>query len=125
MQNEIRACYACLDVLIYLNKSMKTEAGTVEMDTMARQFWAIGDPVRLRILRILPSEPSCEQACNVSKIAERIGLSQPSISHHLRILRQAGIITNQKMCRDVIYWVRPEVLSELQGELSEVLEGGV
>ena len=103
---------------------MKTEAGTVEMIPW---LTILGDwrSCRLRILRILPSEPSCEQACNVSKIAERIGLSQPSISHHLRILRQAGIITNQKMCRDVIYWVRPEVLSELQGELSEVLEGGV
>ncbi|CAI8295345.1 MAG: Transcriptional repressor SdpR [Opitutia bacterium UBA7350] len=102
---------------------MKTKSALVEMDSMARQFWAIGDPVRLRILRILPSAPSCESACNVSKIAERIGLSQPSTSHHLRILRQAGIITNRKMCRDVIYWVRPEVLSELKAELSEVLEG--
>ncbi len=104
---------------------MKTKEVTQEMETMARQFWAIGDPVRLRILRMLPSEPSCERACNVSKIAERIGLSQPSTSHHLRVLRQAGIITNKKMCRDMIYWVRPEALSELQGELVSVLEGDV
>lgn len=88
---------------------------------MARQFWAIGDPVRLEILRLLPSGPSCEGACNVSKIAERIGLSQPATSHHLRILRQADIITNKKMCRDMIYWVRPEVLGELQKELAAVL----
>lgn len=102
---------------------MQSEEANLEMETMARQFWAIGDPVRLRILRMLPSEPSCEEACNVSKIAERIGLSQPSTSHHLRVLRQAGIITNKKMCRDMIYWVRPEALSELQAELATVLEG--
>lgn len=102
---------------------MQTKTAVVEIETMARQFWAIGDPVRLRILQMLPSEPSCERACNVSKIAERIGLSQPSTSHHLRILRQAGIITNKKMCRDMIYWVRPEVLDELQSALASVLEG--
>ncbi|NCG08676.1 MAG: metalloregulator ArsR/SmtB family transcription factor [Verrucomicrobia bacterium] len=102
---------------------MQTQEAVLEIETMARQFWAIGDPVRLRILRMLPSEPSCEQACNVSGIAERIGLSQPATSHHLRVVRQAGIITNKTMCRDMIYWVRPEVLSELKSELAVVLEG--
>jgi ArsR family transcriptional regulator len=100
---------------------METIAADLETMTMARQFWAIGDRVRLEILRLLPSGPSCEGACNVSKIAERIGLSQPATSHHLRILRQADIITNKKMCRDMIYWVRPEVLGELQKELAAVL----
>ena len=95
-----------------------------EFDTLAKQFWAIGDPVRLRILRILPATPSCKQACTVSTIAERIGLSQPATSHHLRVLRQAGIITNKKICRDMIYWVRPEVLQELQDELADALQRG-
>lgn len=76
-----------------------------DYEKLAKQLWAIGDPVRLRILRILPTEPTCENICNVSKIARQIGLSQPAASHHLRILRQAGIITNKKMCRDMIYWV--------------------
>lgn len=72
---------------------------------------------------MLPATPSCEQASNVSTIAEKIGLSQPATSHHLRVLRQAGIITNKKMCRDMIYWVRPEVLKELQDELADAFEG--
>jgi ArsR family transcriptional regulator len=94
-----------------------------DLDTLAKQLWAIGDPVRLQILRLLPTEPSCENACNVSKIAERIGLSQPATSHHLRILRQAGIITNEKKCRDMIYWVQLEASNEVIGAVREVLGG--
>jgi ArsR family transcriptional regulator len=98
--------------------SLKTD---IDLDLLAKQLWAIGDPVRLQILRILPTEPTCENACNVSKIAERIGLSQPATSHHLRILRQAGIITNRKMCRDMIYWVQMDEAAEVTEALREVL----
>ena len=92
-----------------------------DLDALAKQLWAIGDPVRLQILRILPSEPSCEDACNVSKVAERIGLSQPATSHHLRILRQAGLITNEKKCRDMIYWVQLDAADEVIAALRAVL----
>lgn len=104
--------------------SMTAEATNLDIETLARQLWAIGDPVRLEILRILPTEPTCEQACNVSKIAEQIGLSQPATSHHLRILRQAGIITNRKMCRDMIYWVELETSREVCDSLRELLSQG-
>ena len=94
-----------------------------DLDAVAKQLWAIGDPVRLQILRILPTEPTCENACNVSKIAERIGLSQPATSHHLRILRQAGIVTNEKKCRDMIYWVQLDEAAAVTATLREVLHG--
>ena len=93
-----------------------------DLDAVAKQLWAIGDPVRLQILRILPTEPTCENACNVSKIAERIGLSQPATSHHLRILRQAGIVTNEKKCRDMIYWVQLDTVGEVTTALHKVAE---
>jgi len=100
--------------------SVKTN---VEIDALAKQLWALGDPVRLQILRLLPTEPTCHNACNVSTIAERIGLSQPATSHHLRILRQAGIITNEKKCRDMIYWIDLEAAGAVRGQLGEVLMG--
>jgi ArsR family transcriptional regulator, arsenate/arsenite/antimonite-responsive transcriptional repressor len=92
-----------------------------DLDHLAKQLWAIGDPVRLQILRILPTTPTCENACNVSKIAKLIGLSQPATSHHLRILRQAGIITNEKKCRDMIYWVQLDEASAVTNALCDVL----
>ena len=69
-----------------------------DISELAKQLWALGDPVRLKILRLLPNEPVCHKACNVSKIAEQIGLSDRHIAS-LRILRQAGFISNQKKCR--------------------------
>ena len=93
----------------------------VDLDTLAKQLWAIGDPVRLRILELLPTESSCDAACNVSTIAERIGLSQPATSHHLRILRQAGLVAHKKMCRDMFYWIEVDAADGVIGELNELL----
>ena len=61
--------------------SMVTLEANSEISVLAKQLWALGDPVRLKIIQILPVEPTCHNACNVSKIAERIGLSQPAASH--------------------------------------------
>ena len=102
---------------------MPTPETDLDIDSLAKQLWALGDPVRLQILKILPSEPTCENICNVSKIAERIGLSQPATSHHLRILRQAGLITNEKKCRDMIYWVQLDAASEVIEALRQLLNG--
>ena len=104
--------------------SMTSAETNLDLNTLAKQLWAIGDPLRQEILRILPAEPNCETACNVSKIAERIGLSQPATSHHLRILRQAGIVTNRKMCRDMIYWVDLQASGEVCQSLRELLGQG-
>ncbi len=72
---------------------------------LAKQLWAVGDPVRLRILRLLPQTADCEHGNNVSMLAAELGLSQPTVSHHLRVLRQAGLVSYRKMCRDVFYWI--------------------
>ncbi len=101
--------------------SMKLTEADISPELLAKQLWAIGDPMRLQIIRILPTEPTCENACNVSTIAERIGLSQPATSHHLRILRQAGIVTNRKMCRDMIYWVQVDEARAVSDALRRVL----
>jgi ArsR family transcriptional regulator len=93
----------------------------IQIDVLAKQLWALGDPVRLQILKILPTEPTCHNACNVSKIAERIGLSQPATSHHLRILRQAGIITNEKKCRDMIYWINRDAANAVHTQLRDLI----
>jgi ArsR family transcriptional regulator len=81
---------------------------TVNSDAnLAKQLWAVGDPVRLRILRLLPREAECEQGNNVSMLAAELKLAQPTVSHHLRVLRQAGLVSYRKMCRDVYYWIDP------------------
>lgn len=58
----------------------------------------MGDPVRVAILRAL-----CGGPLNVGEIVERSHLSQPAISHHLRILREAGLVTAEKEGTTVFY----------------------
>jgi ArsR family transcriptional regulator len=92
-----------------------------QRDTLARRLWAIGDTARLRMLNLLPEEPSGENCHNVCSLAEKLGLSQPTVSHHLRILRQAGLIHGKKCCRDVYYWVDKKAAESLLTVLREVL----
>lgn len=61
-------------------------------------FKALGDPVRVSILKAL----CCERLC-VGDIVARVNLSQPAVSHHLRILREAGLVTAEK-CGTTVYY---------------------
>lgn len=56
---------------------------------------ALGDPHRLRMLSIMAAQPVGEPLC-VCEIEGEFGLSQPTISHHLRVLREAGLVTVTK-----------------------------
>ncbi|SRR5690606_18753578 len=94
----------------------------IDEDKLARQLWALGDVVRLRVLRRLPRSPECERRNNVSQLAEDLGLAQPTISHHLRVLRQAGLVKNKKMCRDVFYWLDEEQCAAVFSRIQELLE---
>lgn len=94
-------------------------------EILAKQLWALGDINRLRILRMLPTTPDCENCCNVSEIADKLGLSQPTITHHLTRLRQAGIVKNRKMCREVYYYVDREALEEVAARLLDGSLAGV
>lgn len=70
---------------------------------MVAAFRALGDPTRLEIFRLLAAQEAPVCACDV---VDRFGLSQPTISHHLRILREAGLVTVSK--RGVWAWYAPD-----------------
>jgi len=70
-------------------------------------FHAIGDPARRKILRALKEKGACsidrETGLCASDIEERISLSQPTISHHMAILRKAGLVEATKLGQWVWY----------------------
>ena len=79
-----------------------------------RLLQAISDPVRLRILRQLAQVgPTC--ACD---IAAGYQVSQPTVSHHLKVLSEAGLIVGDKRGRWVWYRLVPERLAELRAALA-------
>ncbi len=77
---------------------------------LAEQLKAVADPTRLRILQLLPPTRDCERVYNVSELAEELGIPQPTVSHHLKVLYNAGLVQSDKMCRDVYYWIDREAL---------------
>ncbi|MEU9443183.1 metalloregulator ArsR/SmtB family transcription factor [Streptomyces sp. NPDC048304] len=90
---------------------------------LAKVFKALGDPVRLRLLSMIASREGGE-VC-VCEMTPAFDLSQPTISHHLKLLRQAGLIDCERRGTWVYYWVLPGVLDKLAGFLTTPQAAGV
>ena len=83
-------------------------------DRFARVFAALGEPTRLRIMQILPRQPICDQMYNVIELAEELGLTQPTVSHHLKILYEAGLVQCRRQCNSLYFYVdQPSVIEWL------------
>lgn len=83
---------------------------------LAKVFKALGDPVRLRLLSMIASRSGGEVCvCDLTPAFE---LSQPTISHHLKLLRQAGLIDCERRGTWVYYWLVPETTDRLAGILT-------
>jgi ArsR family transcriptional regulator len=86
-----------------------------EADELATAFKALADPVRLRLLSLIAAAPD-GTACSCD-LEEPVGKSQPTVSHHLSVLADAGLITKEKLGR----WVNCTVVPERLAQLREVL----
>ncbi|PPK66780.1 metalloregulator ArsR/SmtB family transcription factor [Actinokineospora auranticolor] len=80
---------------------------------LAAVFKALGDPVRLRLLSMIAAREVC-----VCELTPAFDLSQPTISHHLKLLRQAGLIDCERRGTWVYYWALPDALDRLVGFLT-------
>ncbi len=73
-------------------------------------FQALADRTRLAILELLK-----KKELNVTEIVEQFAISQPSISHHLDILKRAGLVTSEKRGREVYYQYNKDAIIECCG----------
>jgi ArsR family transcriptional regulator len=89
--------------------------GESQATELAAMFKALGDPVRLRLLSLIASHPGGE-AC-VCEISATFDVSQPTISHHLKLLRSAGLLDCERRGTWVYYWVIPSALQQLSSVL--------
>ena len=83
---------------------------------LARMFKALGDPVRLRMLSMIASHQGGESC--VCDISPAFDLSQPTISHHLKVLREAGLLDCERRATWVYYRVIPAALEQLSAVLA-------
>lgn len=87
-----------------------------ESQDLAGAFKVLADPVRLRLLSLIGSSAEGEVcACD---LVEPLGRSQPTVSHHLSVLHDAGLVTREKRGRWVWYSVVPERLEVLRDALT-------
>lgn len=89
-----------------------TELSSAESETYAELFKVLGDPIRLRILSLLAAE-GCAPT-SVNQITRLMGLSQPTISHHLKKLTDAGFLVRIPEGRTVYHQVVPEIFKSLR-----------
>jgi ArsR family transcriptional regulator, arsenate/arsenite/antimonite-responsive transcriptional repressor len=83
---------------------------------LALAFTALADPVRLRLLNLIATAPTGEAcACD---LVDPVGKSQPTVSHHLKILVDAQLVTREKRGVWAWYRARPDKLNELRTFLS-------
>ena len=87
-------------------------------DLLARALKAIADPARLRLVSLVAA--SSAGAVCVCDLTEPIGLSQPTVSHHLRILVEAGILAREKRGTWAYFSLVPGALGSLAGMLTRV-----
>ncbi len=86
-----------------------------EAELLARSFAALSDPIRLRLLSHVTSAGAEVCACDLVTVS---GRSQPTVSHHMKILFDAGLVTREK--RGLWVWYRsvPSRLDALRGILA-------
>jgi ArsR family transcriptional regulator len=86
-----------------------------EAQRMAAIAKALGDPVRLQLVDVLRKHAGRVCVCELVPLFD---LSQPTVSHHLKVLRDAGIVGSERRGLWAYYYVVPDALAELRGWLS-------
>jgi ArsR family transcriptional regulator len=94
----------CCEPVVY------PETDRRQAERMAAVAKALGDPIRLQLVDVLRRHPG--QAC-VCELVPLFDLSQPTVSHHLRVLRDAGIVGSERRGLWSFYYVNPDSLKEL------------
>ena len=99
----------CCEPVVY------PDTDRAEAERMASVAKALGDPIRLQLVDVLRKHAGKVCVCELVPLFD---LSQPTVSHHLKVLREAGIVGSERQGLWAYYYVNPESLEELSGWLS-------
>lgn len=101
------------DAVVCCSPLVRQAVTETEAAELAHVFKALADPVRLRLLSLIASHDGGE-AC-VCDLTSAFELTAPTISHHLKVLREAGLIGSERRGTWIYYWVLPPALERLAG----------
>ena len=89
--------------------------GAEDAERLSQALRVVADPARLRLISLISSRPG-QEAC-VCEVTEPLGLSQPTVSHHLKVLHQAGLLEREQRGRWAYYRIVPEPLRVIRDAL--------
>ncbi len=95
---------------------LRTRLGRGDAEELATAFKAIADPGRLRLLSFIAGQPGAE-AC-VCHLVAPLGLAQPTVSHHLKVLTEAGLLARERRGTWMFYRLVPERVEALRQALA-------
>ena len=95
---------------------LRGRLGRGDAEELAEAFKAVADPGRLRLLSFIAGQPGAE-AC-VCNLVEPLGLAQPTVSHHLKVLTEAGLLTRERRGTWMFYSLVPERVEALREALA-------
>jgi ArsR family transcriptional regulator len=87
-----------------------------EADALASMLRVLADPARLQLVSVIAAQPDAE-AC-VCNLTDPVGLSQPTVSHHLKLLYEAGVLDREQRGRWVYYSIRRGALDRVASVFS-------
>ena len=96
---------------------LRAPLSQAEAEQLAAAFKVVADPARLRLLSLIASKAG-EEAC-ACELVEPLGLSQPTVSHHLKVLHEAGLLDRER--RGI--WIYYRLVSERLQFLRDALGG--
>lgn len=88
----------------------------VDDDTFAALSRSLANPARVRILRLLAEQTECRGA----DVFSELPLAQSTVSEHLRVLREAGLLVSHPVGTSMVYCLVPEVLREFRDAVGEL-----
>lgn len=91
------------------------------LSTLAEVFKALGDPTRLNVLQLLTLNPE-RQLC-VGAIARRLGVTQPAVSQHLKVLKFLGLVKASRDGYHIHYSIDQDMLAAYKAQIDELFTG--
>jgi ArsR family transcriptional regulator len=98
----------------YINEYLYIEEAGMQTKEIAEILKALGDPVRLEIVKLLLGKELC-----VCDIQDAFNVSQPTISHHMKVLKHARLVSDVREGKWIYYSLNPETLKCVSGLLQE------
>jgi ArsR family transcriptional regulator, arsenate/arsenite/antimonite-responsive transcriptional repressor len=100
---------ACCEPVVY------PDIERAQAERLGRVAKALGDPIRMQLVDVLRKHAGKVCVCELTPLFD---VGQPTVSHHLKVLRQAGIVDSERQGLWAYYYVNPEALEEISAWLS-------